>query len=107
MWWWSLSSDHRADVLLGGHHVLVTGAGGAIGRAVAAACVTAGASASGIDLLAGPGGMCADVTDEAAPAGAFGAAARREGGGSDVVRAAGALATGRAARVDRARLRPG
>jgi NAD(P)-dependent dehydrogenase (short-subunit alcohol dehydrogenase family) len=105
MWWWSLSSDHRADVLLGGRHVLVTGAGGAIGRAVAAACVTAGASVSGIDLLAGPGVMSADVTDEAAAAEAFGEAARRHGAVTDVVHAAGVLATGRVADLDLASLR--
>ena len=71
MWWWSLSSDRGTERLLDGRHVLVTGAGGAIGQAVTAAFAAAGASTFGVDLLAGNGVASFDVTDDAAVAAAF------------------------------------
>jgi NAD(P)-dependent dehydrogenase (short-subunit alcohol dehydrogenase family) len=100
-----LSSDPRAKRLLRGRHVLVTGAGGAIGRAVASACAAAGASASGVDLRAGSGVMSADVTDEAAVPDAFAEAGRRHGPVTDIVHAAGELATGRVVDLELASLR--
>jgi NAD(P)-dependent dehydrogenase (short-subunit alcohol dehydrogenase family) len=110
MWWWSLSSDRGTEMflagrLLAGRHVLVTGAGGAIGRAVMAAFALAGASASGADLVAGTGVAAADVTDEIAVAGAFSEAAHRAGPVTDVVHAAGTLATGCVADLEVASLR--
>lgn len=100
MWWWSSLSDRvpepfPAERLLAGRHVLVTGAGGAIGRAVVTAFALAGASTSGIDLLAGPGVASCDVTEETAVAQAFADAVSRQGTVTDVVHAAGTLATGR------------
>jgi NAD(P)-dependent dehydrogenase (short-subunit alcohol dehydrogenase family) len=100
MWWWSLSSDRPAEPLLAGRHVVVTGAGGAIGRAVVVACALAGASTSGVDLLSGTGVAAFDVTDETAVGGAFADAARRHGPVTDLVHAAGTLVTGRVADLD-------
>jgi NAD(P)-dependent dehydrogenase (short-subunit alcohol dehydrogenase family) len=105
MWWWSLSSDRGTERLLDGRHVLVTGAGGAIGQAVTAAFAAAGASSFGVDLLAGNGVASFDVTDDAAVAAAFAEAGGRHGAVTDVVHAAGALATGRVVDLDSASLR--
>src|SRR5712691_8748866 len=93
MWWWSLSSDRGTERLLDGRHVLVTGAGGAIGQAVTAGFAAAGASTFGVDLLAGNG------------VAAFAEAECRHGAVTDVVHAAGALATGRVVDLDSASLR--
>ncbi len=89
-----------AGRLLGGRHVLVTGAGGAIGRAVMTAFALAGAAASGVDLLVGGGVASFDVTEETAVDGAFADAARRQGPVTDVVHAAGALSIGRVADLE-------
>ena len=99
-----MSSDPGPE-LLAGRHVLVTGAGGAIGRAVVAAFTGAGASASGVDLLASSGVSAFDLTQENAADEAFGAAARRGGPVTDVVHAAGMLAIGRVADLEVAALR--
>jgi NAD(P)-dependent dehydrogenase (short-subunit alcohol dehydrogenase family) len=94
-----------AERLLTGRHVLVTGAGGAIGRAVVAACAVAGASTSGVDLLADAGVAAFDLSDETAVSGAFAEAASRHGPVTDIVHAAGTLATGRVADLEVASLR--
>jgi NAD(P)-dependent dehydrogenase (short-subunit alcohol dehydrogenase family) len=94
-----------AGRLLTGRHVLVTGAAGAIGRAVVATFARAGASTSGIDLLAGPGVAACDLTEETAVAGAFAGTASRERPVTDVVHAAGTLATGCVADLEVASLR--
>ena len=121
MWWWSLSSDQgdgrdtgpgesrpgpEDTRLLAGQHVLVTGAAGAIGRAVMAAFARAGAATSGVDLHPGQGVAACDVTDQAAVDAAFaGASARGAGPVTDVVHAAGLLATGRVADLELGSLR--
>ena len=65
MWWWSLSSGPLVDgPRLAGRVVLVTGAAGAIGRAVVAAFTAAGAGCQAADVVPGEGTLACDVTDE-------------------------------------------
>lgn len=86
----------RAGADLSGRVVLVTGAAGAIGRAVRGAFERAGATTWGVDLRADQDvGVC-DTTDEAAVEDAF-ATAARVGPVTDVVHAVGAVAVGRLA----------
>lgn len=76
---------------LSGRNVLVTGARGTIGAAVASAFIECGARAHGVDLFAGPDVMVADVTDEDA----LRAVVASMGTGlTDVVHAAGMVVTG-------------
>src|SRR5258706_16269331 len=70
MWWWSLSSGPLVDgPRLAGRVVLVTGAAGAIGRAVVAAFTAAGAGCQAAGRVPGGGALACDVTDES-PGGA-------------------------------------
>jgi NAD(P)-dependent dehydrogenase (short-subunit alcohol dehydrogenase family) len=94
MWWWSLSSGHRADgTLLAGRVALVTGGRGAIGRAVRAAFEGAGAQCLAADLPGDDELIACDVTDEASVASTF-AAAQERAQLTDVVHAAGVMAVG-------------
>jgi meso-butanediol dehydrogenase/(S,S)-butanediol dehydrogenase/diacetyl reductase len=74
-------------------HVLVTGAAGGIGAAVAAAFEANGAHVTRLDLRAAGGAEICDVTDEVAVARAFAAVAPLD----HVVHAAGIVAVGRVA----------
>lgn len=69
--------------------VLVTGASGGLGAASAAALRSAGASVLGLDLVAGPDVLAADVTDRDAVTAAVGTAVERLGGLDVLVNCAG------------------
>jgi 3-oxoacyl-[acyl-carrier protein] reductase len=98
-WWWSLSSVPSTDwPPLSGRVVLVTGAGGAIGRAVIAAFRAAGARCQGVDLHSGEGTLACDVTDESSVAASI-KAAQAIGPLTDLVHAAGIVSVGRVAEV--------
>ncbi|MEQ8967523.1 MAG: SDR family oxidoreductase [Azospirillaceae bacterium] len=76
-----------------GRRVLVTGAAGAIGAAIARAFADCGAAVTALDATAGPGVTACDVTDEAAVEAAFDAVGEAAGGPvTDVVHAAGVVA---------------
>jgi NAD(P)-dependent dehydrogenase (short-subunit alcohol dehydrogenase family) len=77
----------------GGRTVVVTGASGAIGAAVASRFAAAGAHVTGLDVRAGDGIAGCDITDETAVATVLaGVAARRQV--TDIVHCAGVLAVG-------------
>jgi len=104
-WWWSLSSGPPADgPLLAGRVALVTGAAGAIGRAVAAAFAAAGARCQAADVSPGEGLLACDVTDEDSVAAGI-EAARSLGPLTDVVHAAGIVSVGRVEDLTAAELR--
>lgn len=104
-WWWNLSSAPPVDrPPLSGHVALVTGAGGAIGRAVIAAFTSAGARCQGVDLLPAEGILACDVTDESAVAASI-KAARTLGPLTDLVHAAGVVSVGQVAELTAAELR--
>jgi len=89
-----LSSSRPADGrLLAGRVALVTGAGGAIGRAIRVAFEDAGARCLAADLLAGDELLACDVTDEASVAAGF-EIAQSIGPVTDVVHAAGIVSVG-------------
>jgi NAD(P)-dependent dehydrogenase (short-subunit alcohol dehydrogenase family) len=89
-----LSSSRPADgPLLAGRVALVTGAGGAIGRAIRVAFEDAGARCLAADLLAGDEVLACDVTDEASVAAGF-EIAQSIGPVTDVVHAAGIVSVG-------------
>jgi NAD(P)-dependent dehydrogenase (short-subunit alcohol dehydrogenase family) len=104
MWWWSLSSAPPADGPLAGRVVLVTGAAGAIGRAVVAAFTAAGARCLGADVVPGAGIQACDVTDEASVAASI-TAAQAIGPLTDLVHAAGVVSVGRLADLSAAEFR--
>ena len=79
---------------LAGRVVLVTGAAGAIGRAVLAAFTDAGAQCQAVDLAPIEGGLICDVTDEPSVAASV-EAAQSIGPLTDVVHAAGCVSVGR------------
>lgn len=90
-----MSSDQPIDgPLLAGRVALVTGAGGAIGRAVTAAFKRAGAHCLPADLVASKGVLACDVTDEASVTATL-EAAQSIGPLTDVVHAAGIVSVGR------------
>jgi NAD(P)-dependent dehydrogenase (short-subunit alcohol dehydrogenase family) len=104
-WWWSLSSGPPADgPLLAGRVALVTGAAGAIGRAVAAAFAAAGARCQAADVSPGEGMLACDVTDEVSVAAGI-EAAQSLGPLTDVVHAAGIVSVGRVEDLTAAELR--
>jgi NAD(P)-dependent dehydrogenase (short-subunit alcohol dehydrogenase family) len=89
-----LSSSRPADGrLLAGRVALITGAGGAIGRAIRVAFEDAGARCLAADLLAGDELLACDVTDEASVAAGF-EIAQSIGPVTDVVHAAGIVSVG-------------
>lgn len=89
-----MSSSRPADGrLLAGRVALVTGAGGAIGRAIRVAFEDAGARCLAADLLAGDELLACDVTDEASVAAGF-EIAQSIGPVTDVVHAAGIVSVG-------------
>jgi len=95
MWWWSLSSARPVDgALLAGRVALITGAAGAIGRAVLGAFVGAGARCQPADLAPMEGGLVCDVADEPSVAASV-EAAQSLGPLTDVVHAAGCVSVGR------------
>ncbi len=79
--------------MLAGRVALVTGAGGAIGRAIRVAFEDAGARCLAADLLAGDELLACDVTDEASVAAGF-EIAQSIGPVTDVVHAAGIVSVG-------------
>jgi NAD(P)-dependent dehydrogenase (short-subunit alcohol dehydrogenase family) len=79
---------------LDGRIALVTGAAGAIGRAVIAAFEAAGARCVGTDLTPGKGMIACDVTEETSVESCL-EATRAIGSLTDVVHAAGVLSVGR------------
>jgi NAD(P)-dependent dehydrogenase (short-subunit alcohol dehydrogenase family) len=99
-----LSSARPADGPLGGRVAIVTGAGGAIGRAVVAAFTAAGARCLGTDVAPGEGIVVCDVTDEASVAASI-TAAQAIGPVTDLVHAAGVVSVGRVADVSTEELR--
>lgn len=88
-----------------GQVVAVTGAAGAIGRAVMAAFRAEGAEPVGLDLEAGPGILECDVTRPEAVQAAFAEICRRHGGVDILVSNAGAAWQGRIGEVGDAELR--
>ena len=90
---------------LAGQVAVVTGAAGAIGRAVMAAFRADGAEAVGLDILAGPDIIECDVTRPEAVDAAFAEICRRHGGVDILVSNAGAAWQGRIGEVDEAELR--
>ncbi len=95
MWWWSLSSGPLVDgPRLAGRVVLVTGAAGAIGRAVVAAFTAAGAGCQAADVVPGEGTLACDVTDESSVVASI-EATQSIGPLTDVVHAAGIVSVGR------------
>ena len=89
---------------LAGRVVLVTGAAGAIGRAVVAAFTAAGACCQAADVVPGEGMPACDVTDEASVAASI-EAALSLGPLTDVVHAAGVVSVGPVADLTAAELR--
>ena len=89
---------------LAGRVALVTGAAGAIGRAVVAAFTGAGARCQAVDLVPVDGGLVCDVTDEASVAAGV-EAAQSLGPLTDVVHAAGCVSVGRVADLTAGELR--
>ncbi len=90
---------------LAGRVAVVTGAAGAIGRAVMAALRAEGAEPVGLDLEAGPDILACDVTRPEAVAAAFAEVCRRHGGVDILVSNAGAAWQGRIGEVGDAVLR--
>jgi NAD(P)-dependent dehydrogenase (short-subunit alcohol dehydrogenase family) len=87
-----------------GHSVVVTGAAGAIGAAVASRFAAAGAHVTGLDARPGDGITGCDITDEASVAAALAdLAARRQL--TDLVHCAGALSVGNVLAVPAAEIR--
>jgi len=80
-----------------GRVLLVTGASGGIGTAVAAIYREAGGRVAGLDLHPSDGVRACDVTDEASVAAAIAAVLDRHGRIDDVVHAAGIVGAGRLA----------
>lgn len=98
-------SSVPADVHpLAGRVVLVTGAAGAIGRAVMTTFTKAGACCQGVDLVPGDGVLACDVTDESSVAASIRAAQAR-GPLTDLVHTAGVVSVGRVADVAAAEFR--
>ena len=89
---------------LTGRVVLVTGAAGAIGRAVVAAFTAAGACCQAADVVPGEGMLACDVTDEASVAASI-EATLSLGPLTDVVHAAGVVSVGPVADLTAAELR--
>jgi NAD(P)-dependent dehydrogenase (short-subunit alcohol dehydrogenase family) len=89
---------------LAGRVVLVTGAAGAIGRAVVAAFTAAGACCQAADVVPAEGTPACDVTDEASVAASI-EAALSLGPLTDVVHAAGVVSVGPVADLTAAELR--
>jgi NAD(P)-dependent dehydrogenase (short-subunit alcohol dehydrogenase family) len=77
-----------------GRVLLLTGAGGGIGRAVAALYRAAGGRVTGLDLEAPEDGLACDVTDEAAVEAAVAETLFRHGRIDAVVHAAGVVGAG-------------
>lgn len=77
-----------------GRVLLLTGAAGGIGAAVADMYRAAGGVVAGLDLVAGPGVMACDVTDEAAVTAAVAAVLAAHGRIDDVVHCAGIVGAG-------------
>ena len=90
---------------LAGRVAVVTGAAGAIGRAVMAALRAEGAEPVGLDLEAGPDSLACDVTRPEAVEAAFAEVCRRHGGVDILVSNAGAAWQGRIGEVGDAELR--
>jgi NAD(P)-dependent dehydrogenase (short-subunit alcohol dehydrogenase family) len=87
-----------------GRTAVVTGAGGAIGAAVARRFAAAGAEVTGLDLRAGPGIESCDITDEAAVGQALQSiGARRQV--TDIVHCAGVVSVGEVLAVPVAEIR--
>jgi len=100
-----LSNGPLADgPLLAGRVVLVTGAAGAIGRAVVAAFTAAGACCQAADVVPGEGRLACDVTDEASVAASI-EAAQASGPLTGLVHAAGIVSVGRVEDLPAAELR--
>lgn len=99
-----MSSAPAADGSLAGRVALVTGAAGAIGRAVVAAFTAAGARCLGADVTPGEEILACDVTDEASVAASV-AAAQAIGPLTDLVHAAGVVSVGRVADLSAAEFR--
>ena len=78
---------------LAGRVVLVTGAAGAIGRAVVAAFTAAGACCHAANVVPGEGTLACDVTDEASVSASI-EAVLSLGPLTDVVHAAGVVSVG-------------
>jgi NAD(P)-dependent dehydrogenase (short-subunit alcohol dehydrogenase family) len=89
---------------LAGRVVLVTGAAGAIGRAVMKAFAAAGACCQGADVIPGEATLACDVTDEASVATSI-EAAQSIGPLTDVVHAAGIVSVGRVEELTAAQFR--
>ena len=85
-------------------HVVVTGAAGALGRAICGAFERRGAAVTGLDVADVAEEHRCDVTDEISVARAFEAAAARATV-TDVVHAAGALSIGAVVELDAAEVR--
>ena len=100
----STAAAARVPALLAGRNALVTGAAGGIGAAVVKLFVAAGARTLGCDRVAADGVLACDVTDEAAVAAAFEAAAR-PAPLTDVVHAAGVTSLGAVADMSVAEFR--
>ncbi|MFZ4110371.1 MAG: SDR family NAD(P)-dependent oxidoreductase [Polymorphobacter sp.] len=77
-----------------GRVLLLTGAAGGIGRAVAALYTSAGGHVAGLDLVASPGVAACDVTSEAALADAVDTVMACHGRLDDVVHCAGIVGAG-------------
>ncbi len=90
---------------LAGQVAVVTGAAGAIGRAIMAAFRAQGAEAVGLDLEAGPDILACDVTRPEAVEAAFADICRRHGGVDILVSNAGAAWQGRIGEISDAALR--
>jgi NAD(P)-dependent dehydrogenase (short-subunit alcohol dehydrogenase family) len=74
--------------------LLLTGASGGIGQAVAAMYRAAGGTVAGLDLVAGPGAVACDLTDEAAVAAAVADVVAAHGRIDAVVHCAGIVGAG-------------
>ena len=79
-----------AALMLQDRHALITGSAGAIGGAIATTLRRHGARVTEVDLVAAPGRLVADATDEAAIAKTFASV----GPVTDVIHAAGSLVIG-------------
>ena len=91
-----MSSAPPADGPLAGRVAIVTGAAGAIGRAVITAFTEAGARCLGADLMPGDGILACDVTDEDSVDASI-RAAQAIGPLTDLVHAAGVVSVARVA----------